>query len=72
MYASADGRGSLCCQLGLQLFPVPGQKFAEPIYRVTFGHAVDDVGKIGFRIEAIKFCCFKNGIKSGGLFTTRF
>src|SRR5947209_2892662 len=43
----------------------PGQEFAEPRGQVAMCEPVDDVGKVGFRVEAVQLCCLDQGVEDG-------
>ena len=45
---------------------VPRQQFAEPIDRVTAGHAIDHVTEPGLRVEVVEFGAFQYGVEDCG------
>jgi len=59
------------CRLSIlfaKCHPVPGQQFVESIDLVIVD-AVEDIGEVGLRIEAIHFCGFDDGHGAGERFS---
>ena len=51
---STGGRTVSCGLGGFGRRPVPGQQFGKARARPALGHAIDDVGEVGLRIEAVE------------------
>jgi hypothetical protein len=45
---------------------VPGQNLGQPVDRMTIGHAVDDVGKLGLETEPVELRCLQHGVERIG------
>ena len=50
--------------------PAPRKQLFEPVSWVSLCHAVDDVGEIGFWIEAVELCGFEDGVDDGDAVAT--
>ena len=51
---SCGGWASSGCLISLGRRPIPGQQLGQARARPTLGHAIDNVGEIGLRVEPVE------------------